>query len=83
MKTRVSLKYMVSYCLWKHFCDSNSPRIPPGSFKPNFLEMFGISKAFYTVFDLKLKKLSCEKLLNFALIGGCFSDLFTVVEIWY
>ena len=26
MKTRVSLKYFVNDCLWKHFFDSNSPQ---------------------------------------------------------
>ena len=26
MKTRVSLKYFVRYCLWKHFFNSNSPQ---------------------------------------------------------
>ena len=26
MKTRVSLKYFMSYCLWKLFLDSNSPQ---------------------------------------------------------
>ena len=28
MKTRVSLKYFVSYCLWKLFFDSYSPQTP-------------------------------------------------------
>ena len=28
IKTRISLKYFVSYCLWKHFFYSNSPQIP-------------------------------------------------------
>ena len=28
MKTRLSLKYFVNDCLWKHFFDSNSPQNP-------------------------------------------------------
>ena len=28
MKTRASLKYFVSYCLWKHFFDINLPQTP-------------------------------------------------------
>ena len=46
MKTRVSLKYFVSYCLWKHFIDY---KLPPDFFKLNFFEIFGNSEAFHIV----------------------------------
>ena len=73
MKTRVSLKYFVSYCLWK---------LAPDLFKLNFFDIFGNSKAFHT-FNLKLEQLSGKKVLKFPLLVNCFSDLFTEVEIWY
>ena len=49
MKTRASLKYFVSYRLWKTFFNSNSPQTP---FKLNSIDIFGNSKAFHTVFIL-------------------------------
>ena len=47
MKTRVSLKYFVNYCLWKleTFCFL----LILDPFKPNFFDNFGNSKVFYTV----------------------------------
>ena len=71
MKTRVCLKHLESYCLWK---------TSPDLFRPNFFDIFGDSKAFHTVFDLKLKQLSGKKVLNFALLGSWFSNFFGVVE---
>ena len=37
MKTRVSLKYIVSYSLWKHFFDSNLLQTPSNVISFNFL----------------------------------------------
>ena len=57
MKTRVSLKYFVSYCLWKVFLDFNSPQTPLNLIslklasdpsKLNFFDVFGNSKAFHS-----------------------------------
>ena len=45
MKTRVSLKYFMSYCLGSFF-DYNLLKSP---FKINFFEIFGNCKAFDTV----------------------------------
>ena len=69
MKTRVSLKYFVSTCLFeKYFCCSFAPNL----FKLNFFD------------DLSSKSehLSSKTILTFALLGN-FQYLFTEVEIWY
>ena len=69
MKTRVSLKYYVSTCLFeKYFCCSFAPNL----FKLNFFD------------DLSSKSehLSSKTILTFALLGN-FQYLFTEVEIWY
>ena len=77
MKTRVSLKYFVNVS------GNNFLLLTcPDPFKLDFFDNFGNSKAFHS-FNLKLEQLSCKKVLNFALLGNCFSDLFTEVEIWY
>ena len=47
MKTRVSLKYFVTDCLWKPLFVSNFP----DSFKLNFSDNFGNCRAFDTVLD--------------------------------
>ena len=76
MKTRVSLKYFVSYCLWKPF-DSNSPETPSNLISLTIL----VTLRPFTLFNLKLEQLSCKKVLKFALLGNYFSDLFTEVKI--
>ena len=58
MKTKVSLKYFVSYCLWKPFFDSKSLQTLSNLF---FLTFFGNSKGFRTVFNVKLEQLSGKK----------------------
>ena len=35
----------------------------------------------FNSFNLKLEKLNCKKVLNFALLDNSFSDLFTEVQI--
>ena len=72
MKSKVSLKYFVNNCLWKHFLASNL----------NSLTMLVTLRPF-TSFNLKLEQSSCKKVLKFALLGNCFSDLLTEVKIWY
>ena len=79
METRVSLKHFVDGCLWKHFFAST---FNPDPFKLNLFDNYGNSKAFHS-FNLKLEQLSSKKVLKFALLCNCFSDLFTEVEIWY
>ena len=46
MKTRVGLKYFVSYYLRKPFFLF---KLTPDPFKPDFFDIFGNSKAFHTV----------------------------------
>ena len=58
MKNRVSLKYFVNDCLQKQIFPSNLPKIT--------------SNLIFFSFNLQLEKLSCEKVLKFALIGHCF-----------
>ena len=79
MKTRVSLKYFVIYCLWKLFLDSNSPQTLSYLIALAFLVTLSLSHCF----NLKVEQLSGKKVLNFPVLGNCFSDLFTEVEIWY
>ena len=78
MKTRASLKYFVSYCLWKHFFDSTSPHTPS-----NLISLTILVTLRPFTFNQKLEQLSSEKVLKFALLGNCFSELFTEVEIWF
>ena len=79
MKTRVCLKYSVSYCLWKFFIDSNSPQTTSSLI---FLISLVTLRSF-TLFNLKLEQLSGRKALKFALLCNSFSDPFPEVEIWY
>ena len=79
MKTRVCLKYFVNNSLWKQFFVSNSPKTPSILIALKILlTLESLSKSF----NLKLKKLSCKKVLKFAFLRNCFSDLFTEVKIW-
>ena len=80
MKTRVSLKYPVNDCLWKHFFVSNLPQTPLNLISLNILvTLKGLSHSF----NLKLEQSSGKNVLKFALLGKCFFDLFNEVEIWY
>ena len=72
MKNRVSLKYFVSYCLGKHFFDSNLPQTPSNLIALTFL----VALRAFTLFNLKLQQLSPK----IALLGNFFSDLLTEVE---
>ena len=79
MKTRANLKDFVIYCLWKEYSTSNLPQALSDWFLWQFWQLQGLS----LIFNLKLEQLSHKKVLNFALVGNCFSDLFTEVKIWY
>ena len=79
MKTRVSLKYFVSYSVCKLFCDSNSLQTPSNIISLTFL----VTVRILTLFNLKLEQLSGKKVVKLALLGNYFSNLFTEVEIWY
>ena len=79
MKTRVSLKYFVSYFVCKLFFDSNTQQIPS-----NLVALvFSVTLGLCHWVNLKLEQLSEKKFLNVALLGNCFSHLLTEVEIWY
>ena len=76
MKTRVSLKFFVSYCLRKLCFDSNLPQAPSNLIFLTFL----VALRTFALFE---PKISGKKVLKFVLLGNCFPDLFTEVEIWY
>ena len=78
MKPGVSLNDPMSYCLWIPLFFSNSPQNPSNLISLTFL----VAVSSHCL-DLKLEQLSGSKVLKFALLGNCFSDLFTEVEIWY
>ena len=79
MKTRVSLKYFVSYCLWKALFDCNSPQTSLNLISLTLLKIEGLSQSF----NLNLEQLSSKKVLKFDLLYNYFFDLLKVVEIWY
>ena len=47
MKTRVSLKHIVSYCLWKLFFDSNLPQTPSNVISLKFFATLTPFKHFW------------------------------------
>ena len=79
MKTRVSLKYFVNDCLWKHSFAFNLPQILSNLISLKIL----VTVRPFTKFYLKLEQLSCKNVLKFALHVNCFPDLFIEVKIWY
>ena len=61
---------------------------PPDPFKLSFFDNSNLVSLTvlltlrpFTLFNLKLEQLSCKKALKIALLGNCFFDLFTEVEI--
>ena len=57
MKTRVSLKYFVSYCLLETFFDSKSPQTPS-----NFISLtFLVTVTSFTLFKPKIKAIEWQK----------------------
>ena len=76
MKTRVSFKYFVNDCPWKHFLASNSVQPPSNLISLSVLVLKGLSDSF----TLNLEQLSCKNVLKFALLGYCFCDLSTGVK---
>ena len=79
MKTRASLKYFVSYCLWKLIFDSKLSQTPSNLIALRFL----IILRPFTLLYVKIRQLSGQKVLKFAFLINCFSNLFTEVKIWY
>ena len=57
----------------------NSSQTPFNLVSLTIFVTLGLSRYF----NLKLEQLSDKKVLKFALLGNCFSDLLTEVEIWY
>ena len=68
MKTGVSLKYFVSYFLWKHFFGCNSSQNPSNLISLTFL----VTLMPFTSFKINLEQ--------FTLVGDCFSSLFTELK---
>ena len=83
MKTRGSLKYFVSYCLWKRFFYSNLFQTPPNLISLTILTILVTLKPKAYYFSLKLEKLSGKNVLKFALLGNFISNLFPDVKTWY
>ena len=79
MKARACLKYFVDNWLWKQCFASNSTQTHSNLISLTIL----VTVSSFTQFNLKLEQLSCKKVLKFALLGNCFSDLLTEVQIWY
>ena len=79
MKTKVSLRCFVNYCLWKLFFDSNSPHTSSNLICLTFL----VTLRPLHRFNLKLEQLSGKKDVRFALLHNSSSDVFTEIEIWY
>ena len=77
MKTRVSLRYFLNDYLWKHYFASNSTQIPSNLISLTILATQGTLHSF----NLKLEQLSSKNVLKFVLLGNCFSDILTEVEI--
>ena len=73
METSYSVRYFVSYCLCKHFFDSNSPQTPSNVISLTIL----LTLSPFTLFEPKSKLV-----LKVALLGNWFSELFTQVEMW-
>ena len=66
------------------FFDSKLPLTPSNLISLTFL----VSLRSFTLFRPKIKafkwqKKLCLKCKKYALLGNCFSELFTEVEIWY
>ena len=57
MKTKVSLRYFTSYCLWKPFPDSNSPQIPSNLISLTFL----VTLRPLTMFPSKIRAVKWQK----------------------
>ena len=57
MKTRVSLKYFVNYCLWKTFLDFNSPQIPLNLISLTIL----VTLSPFTLFSPKFREIKWQK----------------------
>ena len=80
MKTRVSLKHFVNDRLWKTFLDSTWPGIPSNLISLTILVTLRPS----TLFKPKIRAIKLQKMaLKFTLLGNCFSDLSTEIEIRY
>ena len=79
MKARVCHKYFVDDWFWKQCFASNSTHTHSNLISLTIL----VTVSSSTQFNLELEQLSSKKVLKFALLGNCFSDLLTEVQIWY
>ena len=57
MKTRVSLRYFVSCCLWKRFFYSNSPKTPSNLVSLTFL----LTIRLFALLQLKIREFKWQK----------------------
>ena len=74
MKASVSLKCFVTGYLWKLFFDCNLSQTPSKLISLTFLKFLELSCS-------KLEQLSSKKGQKSVLLGNCFSNVFTDVEI--
>ena len=73
MKTRVSLKYFVHDCIWKHFFASN---LPQTLLNLLCLTLLGTLRPL-TQFLSKISATAFQKSVKFVILDNYFSDLFT------
>ena len=57
IKNRVTFKYFVSYCLWKHFLDSNLPQTSSNLISLKFL----VTLIPFTLFEPKIRAFRSQK----------------------
>ena len=57
MKTRVSLKYFVNDCLWKHFFDSNTPQTLSNLISLTVM----VTLRPFTLFQCKIREIKLQK----------------------
>ena len=74
MKTRVSLKYFVTDCLWKPFLNSNLSKTP-SNFQISLIIL--VTPRPFTLFQPKIRLIKLQNMLKFALLCDCCSNLFT------
>ena len=77
MKTRVSVRFFVTDCLWKPFFDSDLLQTSSNLISLTIL----VTLRLFTLFNLMVEQLSCKKGQKFVLLYKCLSDLSTEVEI--
>ena len=69
--SRVSLKYIVSYCVCKLIFDSNLSQIPSNLTSLTYL----VTLRLFKLFCFKIRESKQQKVIKLALLCNCFLDL--------